>query len=228
MIVKHLFPLVVVSVFLIVSSPAAQVPAGIVAAADQEPLAFVMSLADASIPVGFEVPRSHWVLPRRVPDFNVAREPAVPFPNLVQRFNARHADYKATIMDGVVVVRPVGRAAAYLDQPSTLGPVTVTGVTFAVRMVFSGLDPKWATPPTGGITYSGGAGDRWLTAERMVFSFDGTGRSVLDVLNEIVKQANCSWYVLTSDGDAPAVLQFGLMYGRGSLTHTVVEAQSNR
>ncbi len=190
-----------------------RVPAALLDSANRSPVAVLMQLADAAVPAGLEIRASDPWQPRRKPDFALPREPMVPATALVDAFNAAHADYRAAVRDGVIVIRPIGRHAAYLDAPSTVGHVTVLGVMKAGRDIFAGLDPAVNSP--GGILGSIMATPE-EAGETTQISLDGHGRANMDLLNDLVRQRPSGWYVVSSDDAGPArVLKFGFMSVRG-------------
>jgi hypothetical protein len=215
-------PLVLVATLSASLAAAAQpptqtpVPAGLVAAAHQEPLGFAMALSDAAIPNGLET-RGPAQRPRQKPDFDLARQSTVPLRQVVNEFNKSHADYQAEIVDGVVVVRPQGNKAAYLDAPSTVEPGPVDGAMTAARKIFRGLDPRLGDG--GGIV---GSSINTSADERGEFNtvlLDGHGRSVIGVLNQLAKQSGRGWLVVTSDEKGSSrVRAFGLVHRHGSIT----------
>ena len=198
---------------LVVEQPPA-VPAGLLAATQQEPLAFAMSLADASVPNGLET-SAPVQRPVRKPDFDLGKQATATVDQVVDAFNLHHGDYRASLVDGVVVIRPATNRAAYLDLPSTLEPTVVTGLMSGVRSIFAGLDPRVAAP--GGIAGSGLPADE--RGDFNTVSLDGHGRSIVGVLNQLAKQSGRGWFVVTTKGAGGLrVRSFGLIHRHGSIS----------
>lgn len=203
-----------------------EVPSALLVAAQQSPLELVMALADASVPAGLELLSSDR-LPRRKPAFDVEPRPTVGLTDLRQAFNTRHADYRAAVLDDVLVVRPTRRTAAYLDQDSNLEPIVITGVMAAARKIFADLDPALARP--GGLAGSAINLDPQERGEYTDVSLDGRGRKVIDVLNQLAKQSQRAWVVITSNDDRPPrVLEFGLIHRGGSSTRVSLSGSDER
>lgn len=192
-----------------------QVPSGLRRSAAQEPILFVMALADASVPAGFEVRKSD-LLPRGRPVLQSTGQPTVGLHEIVAIFNTHHTDYRAAIMDGVVVIRPVGRTAAYLEATIDIVQIAVTGVMEAARRIFGPLDPSLVHP--GGRLGSSINTDTTDTGDNAVISIHGAGR-VIDLLNDVVRQSPRAWLVeITDDLSDPEVSRFGFMHNAGTST----------
>lgn len=185
-----------------------------------------MALADASVPSGLELWSSDRVPPDK-PPFDINRRPTVGLAELAQAFNTYHDDYRAAVLDGVLVVRPARRRAAYLDRDSKLEPMVVTGLMAAERKIFADLDPALAKP--GGLAGSTINLDPSESGEYTNVFLDGGGRKVIDVLNQLAKQTQRAWLVITSNDDqAPRVLEFGLIHRGGSSTHVALSESEQR
>lgn len=199
------------------------VPSQLRLATRADPMAFSMMLAHASVPAGVEL-RATDATPRSKPDLSFKPEPRMSLSDLVDAFNAGRADYRAAAIEGVLVIRPAAAKASYLDQPSGVGKLEVTGVLNAVRKVFAGLEPSLAT---GGVlgSYIGVNSDQ--RGDDVALVLDGTGRTVLDVLNQIAKQSGKTWFVVSSpDERSPTVLKFGVMHPGGS--SSIIEIAGRR
>lgn len=194
------------------------VPAELLSAAQQEPLSFAMSLADASVPNGLEI-TAPAQLPKSKPHFDLKKQSTVDLGQVVDAFNLRHTNHHAAIDDGVVVLRPTGRRVRYLDSQAALEPVVVTGLMRAVRKIFN---PNLSdTEPLAGSTL-GLTPDE--AGEFTTVTLDGHGRSVIAVLNQLAKQSGRGWLVVTSDENgSPRVRAFGLIHRHGSITRVDVD-----
>lgn len=187
-----------------------QVPAYLVSLADRPPLEFAFLLASASIPSGIEVRQPDDTYPGPPRAGTQPSERTVSAEELMQAFNAAHEDYRAVLMDGVFVIRPVRGRSAFLDVPSSIDPpTTVAGTMEAERRIFSPLDPRLLGPAIGG-----GIGREAARGLSTHFILDGTaGRRVIDTLNQIVLQMPGAWQVTTGlRGKEPTVVEFGLIY----------------
>lgn len=138
--------------------------------------------------------------------------------SVVNAFNERHANYQAKMMDGVVVIRPT-RPSVYIDSNPGLGRIDGRGLMWLAGMVFLPLDPSLARRPTVGSVLSrpGDVADRGGDIEMAV---DGSGRTVLNILNDIVKRAPThAWLVRTSK---EKILSFGFVNGDGTVMERAV------
>jgi hypothetical protein len=205
------------SVVITQSKQGQTVPAALLVHASRPVSDFTQYLAEMSVPAGVEIRRidNAWFSQL---ESNIDRKATVALQEVIQAFNKSHREYQAQLMDGVLVVRPIQRTATFLDQSSTLQRVDVTGVRTALDRVFAQLKPALAG--AGGRTgsYLGGAADDF--GDQTVISLDGIDRRVIDVLNQIVRQAPRTWLVETSDDDTSArVVRFGMLLpnGKGSI-----------
>jgi hypothetical protein len=192
------------------------VPAPLLIAASQSLVDFAFALSNASIPSGLEIRESDDGPPLR-PPVDIDPKQRVPLDDLVTSFNAHQHEYRAVVMrGGVMVIRPVKRRLAFLDEPSpVLQKITVTGLMAAARRVFAALDPRL----TGPVLNSGGSKD-----DDIPVALDGSGgRTVMDTLNQIVTQApGHVWVVTTREKpDGVRVISFGLI-GAGRSRRTQV------
>jgi len=195
------------------SSPS--VPFSVVRRAALSPVIVVQLLANAGVPTGFEVLASESWQSKYMPDFDAPSSPAVPASHFIDAFNAAHADYSAAIRDGVIVIRPQKRHSAYLDAPTTLDHVTVTGVIAAARKIFGSLGAGIDNP--GGIIgdYVGISPAR--AGATVPISLNGHGRTTIDLLNQVVTQSPSAWFVVISDHpEQPTIVRFGFVRTRGS------------
>lgn len=191
-------------------------------AAGSHPLVFAMMLAHASVPAGVEL-RASDATPRGRPDFGFKREPVITTAALADAFNDTRTDYSAALSDGVLVIRPTGSRASFLDRPSGIGRVEVTGVMNAARRLFAGLDPALAA--SGGTIGSAINLDPSQRGDDVKLVLDGTGRPVIDVLNQIARQSGKVWFVEDSDDPKqPNVVRFGFLHPGGSSTAVDVTA----
>lgn len=169
-------------------------PASLLVEAQRSPVDFAAALAKASVPAGLEIRESDDGPPSGEPLINVDPERRVPVSDVVKAFGAQHRDYRAVEMRGAVVIRPIAGILPFLDEASTIRPsVTVIGVMAAARHVFDPLRPGLATAV---VLDSMGKG------EDVPVVLDGRGgRTVIDTLNQIVKQAPPrTWVVTTRKG----------------------------
>jgi hypothetical protein len=185
-------------------------PSSLLIAAQRSPTDFATALANASVPSGLEIRESDDVPPSGRLTFKVDPERRVPASELVQTFNAQHRDYHAVMMRGVLVIRPIRGALPFLDEPSTIyPPVAVIGAMAAARRVFSILDPGLS----GVVLNSAGR-----EGDKIPVLLDGSGgRTVIDTLNQIVKQtAPRTWVVTTRrQADDVRVVGFGFINAEG-------------
>lgn len=187
-----------------------QVPSYLVSLANRPPLEFAFLLASASIPAGIEVRQSDDIYPGPSRVVTRPTEGRVPAEDLVQAFNAAHEDYRAFLMGGVFVIRPVRGRSLFLDAPSAIDPpATVVGTMEAERRIFSPIDPRLLGP-----ALAGGIGREAARGLSTRFTLDGTaGRRVIDTLNQIVLQMPGAWQVTTGlRGKELTILEFGFIY----------------
>jgi hypothetical protein len=206
----------------IASSQAA--PAALRAGAEGDPYVFAMLLAHASVPSGVVLPESATLRPR-LPDFSFKRNPILPTEELAKAFNARHPQYRATLIDDVLVIGSAGGLPSYLERRSGLQPTAVVGVMMATRKVLAALDTAFANTK-GGTIDSRITLDAEQSGDSIRIVFDGTERRVIDDLNTIAKQAGRTWLVLTSDDVQEAGhLKVGFLHRGGSSTHLAVNVR---
>jgi len=191
--------------------PGPTVPASLLGPATASPIEFAAALAKASIPAGLEIHESDDVFAAVwPPDFQLDVRRKVPVTQMLKAFNDARQDYRASVTPaGVVVIRPVERRHPFLDTASDISaPLTVTGVMRAARRIFTALEKRLAGPH---------AGSGSLRGEDIPIVLNGSGRTVIDTLNQIVAHApGRAWVVTTrSDGDYQRVIQFGFLEGDG-------------
>lgn len=191
------------------------VPSSLLVVARRSPWELAMLLANASVPSGLELRDIDDVPPLNRPDFNLARTPRVPASDLVRAFDSQHSDYRAILIDGVFVIRPVDRPVRFLDEPSSLtSPIAVTGILTAARRIFSPLDP--ALSDGRGIMGSFINVPPEELGENLPITVDG-GRRVIDDLNQIVRQSARMWYVVTRrrPDNEWQIVRFGFIQTQG-------------
>jgi len=112
--------------------------------ADGPVMNFVEALANASIPCGVEI-RLEDVGVGTYADLKRWESVRLPSPSaaflteLTNRFNNSHEAYSASLMHGVLVVRPSTHddlANSYLDRPYLGGPITVDSAARATLQIF--------------------------------------------------------------------------------------------
>ena len=150
------------------------------------PVEFAMALARAGVPSGLEVHEADDVLPHPFPEFPRTGS-RVSAAVAIGAFNAKNPRYRAVLADGVVVIRPIDKALRFLDQPAAIGSdVKIVGVMAAARRLFAPIAPCLLGPVLGSGTRAG---------EDLSLRLDGTGRTVMETLNHIVKQQPRTWVV---------------------------------
>ena len=194
------------------------VPAALIEAAQQSPVDFAAALAGASVPSGFEIKDADDGPPSELATAPVDPNRKVAMADVIRAFEDRHSGYRARMIRGTLVVRPVEGALAFLDEPSTIyPPVKVTGIMEAARRIFLPLDARLAGAGLG----VGRPGDFVPVA------IDGSGgRTVIDTLNQIVTQVSGRAWVVTTrkQGSDIRVSGFGFIEGDGSRrTHPLLQ-----
>jgi hypothetical protein len=189
--------------------PPQGIPSSLLASAQLPPLQLAFLLVKASVPLGIELRQSDDIVARRTPAFNGEQNKTIPASDLVTAFNAQHGDYLAVLVNGVFVIRPREGTSRFLDSKSTIDRLSVTGIRTAQRRIFSGLDPKLL-----GVVLNsmGREGD-----DTEVLLDGRDGRTVIDLLNDIVLQFPSGWQVTTHQvGNEWQVAAFGIIYPNGS------------
>jgi hypothetical protein len=205
----------VAAVVMAHTEAASQAPSALSVTAKLRPVEFAMLLANAAIPVGLEVDVADRS-PSSMPPFDVAKELSAPAPSVVAAFNSNHRDYRATVLDGVIVIRPSANQASYLTEKIGADELVQTGAMRALQRVFSGLTPNPRLRSEGGLVGSRlgvtgtDAGDYSTVTLR-------SGTTVLDALNDIALQSGQGWVVVTAGaGGSAEIVQAGLLHKRGS------------
>jgi len=200
------------------AQPGMTVPSAVLSAADGSPVEFAMALANSAVPAGLEVREADDRMPPNWPTIN-GRPPAwfdadrtkrVSATDVVEAFNRERRDYQAVLMGPVVVIRPVGERLAVIDQASPiLGPTPVTGVMTAARRVFSDFVPGLTGPTLNSYGRKG---------EDLNITLDGSRRTVVDTLNQIVLQAGPRAWVVTTrqEGQDIRLASFGFIDTEGN------------
>lgn len=196
----------------------AELPAPLLGEASRPVREFAMLLANFSVPSGIEIRKADAARfgPMR---FDTGRDTQVAATRVVDTFNATHADYHAALTNDVLVIRPVSGAARFLDERSTVKRIDVTGMMGVLRQVFAQLVPSLGIPPTG-IARSFLGGVPPDLGDEVVVRVDGVDgeKRVIDVLNDIVKQAPRTWYVETETTDhakEPRIVRIGFLLRNG-------------
>jgi hypothetical protein len=169
---------------------------------------FAFLLANASIPAGIEIRERDSNPATTLLDYSHSLSSQVAAADVVRSFNAEHSDYRASIVDGVFVIRPVNGTAHFLDQPSSIDHiVTVDGPMAALRRVFAQLDPRLLGPVLN--SYEG------EHAAKVVLN-GSAAHSVLQMLGQVTKQTKKTWQVVIQGQDQTwRIVAIGLIYPNG-------------
>ncbi len=201
------------------------VPAALLAGAALGPTEFVMMLSHAGVPAGLEIRAADYG-PIRRPDLEFTSEPRVTLTDVVAAFNAAHTDYRAKLIENVLVIRPVRATALYLDQQSSAGRIDITGVMGAARRIFAPLDRTLDAP--GGIIGSRIGVDGVQAGDNVRIRLNGEGRTNEQLLNEVVSESPRAWMVITeNDGNMPEVARFGFMHQGGASTFLEIKRRES-
>lgn len=131
---------------------------------------------------------------------------------VVAIFNENNATYRASMTEGVVVIRPAHGTAAYLDSAPGLTKIEGRGLMWLVGNAFIPLDPSFAGRSGLGSELGPADGTRPDTGEDIYMEIDGSGRSVVSILNEIVRKAPTHAWLVTTDGaPVPTMLRLGII-----------------
>jgi len=196
------------------------VPPGLFALTNRAPLEFATLLATGHVPSGIELKEADDVYtagqPEFDPTFNLDETGRAPVDDLVNAFNAKHCCYRAKWMDGVFVIRPVDRRTAFLDEPSSIKQsIRVTGAMDATRRVMCQLDSSLCTGAVAGSQFGSMQSAGFFDS----VVIDGTRTTVMETLNQIVRQSPRTWNVVTrSAGGGPRIIRFGLIHAHGQRT----------
>jgi hypothetical protein len=189
----------------------------------QPPLEIAFLLADASVPCGIELREADDVYPELPSKPALDRSRRVPIEDFVRAFNSARRDYRASLTDATIVIRPTTGILPFLDSPSAIAePVTVTGTMDALRRVFSPLDSRLLGP-----TIGTGIGSEVAKNLTRPFVLDGSGgRRVIDTLNQIARQVPGAWQTTTRDvNGTPKMVAFGFIYTDRSRSMNSMEGQ---
>jgi hypothetical protein len=202
-----------------------EVPSSLLTAAGTDPTTFIKILTQVGIPAGLEIRQSKYIQHGRTPSQwnyeqwtaeRLAQQRLVPIEQLVAAFNQHHPDYQAAMLDGVLVIRPTDRPLAYLDGRGPTGQLRAVGLMNLADKVFVPIDSSLDVPGriVSELTPAGIDVDFGHGVELVI---DASARLVIDVLNEVVRQARGhSWLVVTTDDPVPAVTQFGFLHRHGT------------
>lgn len=186
------------------------VPAALIEAAQQSPVDFAAALASASVPSGFEVKEADDGPPSQRATASADPDRRVAVTGVLRAFEEQHPSYRARMVRGVIVVRPVEGVLAFLDEPSTINPpVKLSDIMGAARRVFVPLDPRLSGPVVNGVG---------RPSDNVPVELDGSGgRTVIDTLNQIVTQVPSRAWVVTTrkQGSDIRVIGFGFIEGDG-------------
>lgn len=218
---KCIFALAVTFACVVSGQSSQTVPSSLLLQSHRPAFEFTMLLTETAVPSGLELREIDHVRPLEKPDFNIDRAARTPPEALIKAFNARQSDYRATWMNGVLVIRPTQGVARYLDQEFLPDPIAVTGVMDAGRYVFASLDPTLLK----GARLGSAFGDSAERGDDIPISLDSSGGPrVIDRLNQIVRQAAPrTWYVLTREVQGEVrITRFGFMWpGGGSVGRNI-------
>jgi hypothetical protein len=166
------------------------------------------------IPAGFEMRESEDVAPKtfaKIPE----GQTTVPVGDLVAAFNRVNRSYRAEMLDGVFVVRPINGRYEFLDSASPITePTKQIGVIRSLRIVFSPLDAALLKPSLGSVM-----GKRAVEAFSTPILLDGSkSRRVIDTLNQIAAQAPGAWQVITRRGadQSEKIARLAFIYSDGA------------
>lgn len=201
----------------IVLQPGSQVPAALLAAVGEPPLVFIGLLAEAAVPAGLEIKQPERFRPASKA-YDIDRDSTTSVAELIKVFNLSNRDYRAESMADVVVIRPAERKAAYLDSSAPPGWISGRGLMSMTEKLFAPLHPTLAISggrPGSLLSPMGMEIDR---GENVQLTVDATRRRVIDVLNEIAKQAPGHPWLVTTDDPAAKIVRFGFMHRHGTTT----------
>jgi hypothetical protein len=192
-----------------VANPA--VPTSLLEAAQRRPADFAAALASASVAAGFELKEPDDGPPSGETMALGDSDRKVPLADVAKAFEARHPAYRASLLRGVLVVRPAEDSLPFLDEPSTISPpATVKGVMAAARRVFLPMDRRLSGPALNSLG---------RPSDALQLTLDGRGgRKVIDTLNQIVTQApGRAWIVTTRKvGNEVRLVGFGFIEANGT------------
>jgi len=209
-------------VLLLAQGPAI-VSAPLLEAATDNPLRFVQVLAEAGIPAGLELRSADLPISGRRNVDRTHREylqaqPVVALSDVVDAFNRSHGDYRAMIDRGVVIVRPAGPRAMYMDTRPLSGRIEAVGLMSFAERVFAPLDRTLGLSGGRAGSRLGPIGVDVDYGDDLSLTVDGAEHlTAVEILNEVARQApGHPWIVITSGGDEPTVRRFGFAHRYGT------------
>jgi len=204
------------------------VPSSFIARADVYAISAAQMLVEAGCTVGLEALRQDYEefqrpSPKRWNPWNAnrdhfAEEERVPTAEFVRAFNATHDSYTSELRDGVVLIRPVSGRAPYLEERPLRGTLQAKGLFIMLATVTEAMQGRvlsggvaGSTPGTPGVEIDRGEG--------IQFSVMTDGKTVIEILNDIVAQsAPRGWWVLRSNDASARVEAVGFIHRFGSMT----------
>ena len=198
----------------------ARVPASVLRLVGGSPLTLAMALADASVPAGLEIKQTDWAAPH--PHFDLTRDDAfISEIELVAAFNERHSAYRAVIIDGVIVIRPIASQPDYLDSEAKEFQVQGRGLVSIASRLFEPLKNGGSRlGQTGSMLSAVGVDvDR---GDNIALTVDSRGQAVLTVLNGIVMQAPGHVWLVVVAADSRTPLRFGFVHQSGTTTERAI------
>jgi len=213
---------------LTAGAEAAGAPASLIAMRAADPKTFVEVLAHLGVPAGLEIRqadyrRSYTTGQGWHPDDwtreKLARQPSVPLDDVVSAFNRRRGDYRATLMQGVVVIRPTRKPAAYLDSKPAFGRMEGQGLDRVAEKIFAPLDSLLDQPGARVGSRLSAVGAEVDFGDALQIAIDARGLSPLDALNRMAAAApGHAWIVVTTDDATPRIGRFGFVHRHGATT----------
>ena len=209
------------------------VPASFIERADVYAISAAQMLVEAGCTVGLEVLRRDYEefqkpSPRRWNPWNAnrdhfAKEERVPITEFIRAFNTAHDMYGSDVRDGVVIIRPVAGRAAYLDQRPLRGTLHAKGLFIMLPTLTEAMQGRVLT---GGVVGSvlGTPGVEIDRAEGVQFSVVTDGRTVVEILNDIIAQsAPRGWWLIRSNDASARIEQVGFIHRFGSMSGQTVQ-----
>lgn len=184
------------------------------------PLEFAMMLAQAGVPSGVVLGESESRSPTGgPPDPHLPRGAVTSVEVLARAFNASHSTHRAVVLGDVLVIHRGTALPELLTRRSGSGKGEVIGAMQAVRLAWSGLDPKLRPSGDGVLSSAIGVEAEDRSASMRVV-FDGSEARVLDALNSIATQTRRTWLLVISDDPAssPSTARIGLINRGGSVS----------
>jgi len=197
---------------------APHVPRGLLRATGAHPLAFVRLLAESGVPAGIEIKQQDRMRVAPLEKSEQGPPSTVPLSELASAFNAAHADYQASITDGVLIVRPRQIQQDYLDAGAPPRELSGVGLMPVATQLFVPLDSKLQGGAGQAASMLGPIGIEVDRGEQIPIRVNGSGRTVLQVLNDIALQApGHPWFVAT-EGQPAKIIRFGFVHKHGTTT----------